>query len=172
MSTAIAFLIMMATVLSGIGLVAQGSFTATADLSDAWKEMETRSGDIARTKMQILGATHSPPLVDITLKNSGQEPALDFTSWDIVIEYYETDGTYYQAWLPHTTDLSPGDNQWTVTGVYKDAGTLDPEVFQPGILNPGEEMIIRIKLSPAATDTPGNQVTVATSNGVSVSSAF
>lgn len=172
MSIAIAFLILAATMLTGIGLLAQGSFTAAADLSNAWKEMETRSGDIARTNIQALGATHSPPLVDITLKNSGQEPALDFPSWDVVVEYYETDGTYHQVWLPYTTASSPGNNQWTVTGVYKDAGTLDPEVFQPGILDSDEEMIIRIKLSPAATDTPGNQVTVATPNGVSVSSSF
>lgn len=172
MSTAIAFLIVMATVIAGIGLLAQGSFSAVAGLSDSWKEMETRSGDIARTSMQILSATHTPPLADITLKNSGQEPVLDFTSWDIVVEYYETDGTYHQVWLPYTKESSPGDNEWTVTGVYKDAGTLDAEVFQPGILDPDEEMIIRIKLSPAATDTPGNQVTVATPNGVTVSSAF
>ena len=172
MGTAIATLISFALVILAMGIIAQGTFKSAVDLWDAWSHMEVLSGDIARTQVRAVSVTHSPPLIDLTLENSGQQSLLDLSQWDVVLQYYEPDGTYHQVWLPYTSSASPADNQWTVTGIYLDAETSKSEVYQPNVFDPGEEMVIRVKISPAATDTPGNMIVVGTANGVSVSLLF
>ena len=75
---------------------------------------------------------------------------------------------YNVAWLPYTAG-SPNDLQWTVSGIYMDADTLTPEVFEPGILNPDEEMVIQAKISPSVAMTTTNLITIDTPNGISAS---
>ncbi|MBM3301395.1 MAG: hypothetical protein FJY85_15760, partial [Deltaproteobacteria bacterium] len=59
------------------------------------------------------------------------------------------------------------DNSWLVS--YSE-GTMD--VFEPRILNSGEQMVIEITLNPTVAMTTTNWVTVAAPNGVSASTVF
>jgi hypothetical protein len=62
--------------------------------------------------------------------------------------------------------------QWTISGIYVDADAMTPEVFEPGILNPDEEMVVQIKVSPSVAMTTTNLVTLNTLNGISASAHF
>ena len=89
----------------------------------------------------------------------------DFPRWDVVIQYTGSDNNYYIKRLPYTAGAL-GNNQWTVTGIFLDAQTSDPEIFDPGILNPDEEVVLQIKLNPAVKALSTNLVSVVTPNGI------
>jgi hypothetical protein len=57
-----------------------------------------------------------------------------------------------------------GDNEWTVTGIYINTG--NPEVFDPGILDPGEQMIVAIQLNPEISSGEACRITISTPNGI------
>ena len=59
-----------------------------------------------------------------------------------------------------------------VSGIYLDAATLTPEVFEPGILNPDEEMVIQAQLSPSVAMTTTNRITISSHNGINDSTYF
>ena len=173
MSNVITGFMVVAVLLIGAGIMIQGAIKWMTQTSDAWSERENRSSHVVRTNISVLSTDKSSsPYVDITLKNIGQTAVRDFNSWDVIVEHYEADDTYHQSWMPYTTSAPPGSNKWTVTGLYLDAGTSTVEKFQPNILDPEEEMVIRVELSPAAGGSSDNRVVIGTPNGVSVSAAF
>lgn len=172
MSTALVSIVIAALLLASVALVAQASFTSVASLADAWKDMGVRTGEVARTDIEVVDTTRQSQLVDVIIRNSGETSLMDFKMWDVVVQYYQSSGTYYQKRLPYTATAPPGNNEWTVIGVYLDAGTQTPEVYQPGILDPEEELLIRLKLSPAASGGGPHRVIVGSSAGVTVTGTF
>ena len=172
MSSAIATLMMVALMLATVSLLAQGSFTAMAQLSDAWTSEEERRLVDARTSVTSGGITYATPSVDVTVVNNGDESIRGFSKWDVIVQYYETDGTYRSVWVPYVSGTSPGDGQWAITGIYLDAATLKAESTQPGILDPSEELILRVSVTPAADSTANNRVIISTANGITMSAPF
>ena len=172
MSSAIATLMMVALMLATVSLLAQGSFTAMAQLSDAWTSEEQRRLVDARTSVTSGGITYATPSVDVTVVNNGDESIRGFSKWDVIVQYYETDGTYRSVWVPYVSGTSPGDGQWAITGIYLDAATLKAESTQPGILDPSEELILRVSVTPAADSTANNRVIISTANGITMSAPF
>ena len=172
MSTAIATLMMVALMLATVSFLAQGSFTAMAQLSDAWTTEEERRLVDARTSVTSGGVTYATPNVDVTVTNNGDEAIRGFSMWDVLVQYYETDGTYHSKWIPYTAAATPGDDQWTVRGVYLDAGTLKAEATQPGILDPLEELILRATVTPAADSAANNRIVIGTPSGITLSTPF
>ena len=158
--------------LAGVSVLGQSSFTALGDVSDSFKEMEVRSGVRSRTDLSTVSVAYASPTLDWTLLNAGSESLRGYENWDVLVQYYETDGTYHTAWLPYTTASPVGDNQWTVQGIYLDAATLKAEASQPNILDPQEELVLRLQVSPAADSDANNLVIAGTSNGVTLSSPF
>jgi hypothetical protein len=128
--------------------------------------------EIIGTEMQAAGS-----IVRVKVRNSGQVKLADFDRWDVVVQYYsppliEGDPNIYKVeWLPYTA-AAPGNMQWTVSGIYVDADSMTPEAFEPGILNPDEEMVIQAKLSPTVAMTTTNLIMVDTQNGISASAHF
>ena len=172
MSSAIATLMMVALMLATVSLLAQSSFTAMAQLSDAWTSEEERRLVDARTSVTSGGITYATPSVDVTVVNNGDESIRGFSKWDVIVQYYETDGTYRSVWVPYVSGTSPGDGQWAITGIYLDAATLKAESTQPGILDPSEELILRVSVTPAADSTANNRVIISTANGITMSAPF
>lgn len=171
MANAVVTLMLVALMLTGVAVMARGSFTSVDLLAEAWSRMEARSGDIARTELEVVSTSRNAQMVDVVLRNAGQTGLRDFEEWDVIIQYYQASGTYYQVWLPYAESDPPGNNQWTVEGIYVDAAAAEAERFQPGIVDPDEEVKVRIKLSPAAR-TEANQAIIGTANGVSISTLF
>jgi len=64
------------------------------------------------------------------------------------------------------------DNKWIVAAIYTDDTLGQEEVFEPGILNPGEVMLIEMKLAPPPGTGTTNWVIVSSYNGVVASAQF
>lgn len=172
MSNAIVALISVALILSSVALTAQGSFKSVSILSDSWVQMEKRTKDISRTNIEVTNTQRTGGQVDVTIRNSGQTSLRDFSNWDVIMQYYDNSGIYYEKWIPYTSNPVPGNNQWTVVGIYTDAGASTAEVYQPDIFDPSEYMKLRVILSPAPKSSSTKLVVIGTVNGVSVSSNF
>ena len=71
------------------------------------------------------------------------------------------------GWYPYVSGPL-GNNQWTVKGIYTDAAASQPEVFEPGIFNPGEELVVQLQLLPTIGMTTTNMIIIGTANGVTV----
>jgi hypothetical protein len=171
-------------ILFSVGLFAAITISHTfLETQDAiWTAEGVRQEEVlerARTEIEITGAEtqSSGSLVRVKVRNSGQTKLADFDRWDLVVQYYseplieEAPDIYHVKWLPYSAS-SPDDMQWTVSGIYVDADAMTPEVFEPGILNPDEEMVVQIKVSPSVAMTTTNLVTLNTLNGISASAHF
>lgn len=171
MANVIVSLFTVAAMLSAVALMAQGSFRSIDVLSDAWKRMESRSGEIARTKIEVLNTSVTSGQVELTIRNSGQTSLLNFDSWDVLSEYYDSGDTYHQDWFSYTSTTPLADNQWTVIGIYVTA-TTTAEVFQPNVLDPTEEMIIKMKPQAAPKTGGTHKAIIGTPNGVTTSTGY
>ena len=172
MSNAIVTVIMVALMLSGVSLLASTSLTAVGNISESWKDMEVRSGALTRTDIRAISTSYTTPILEVTVENTGREALRNFAKWDVLVQYYETDGTYHTKYLAYTTASPVADNTWGTAGIYIDASAAKEEAFQPNILDPSEEVVIRLKVSPSANGAANNLVVIGTPNGVTVSKPF
>jgi hypothetical protein len=173
METVIVSLICVALMIIGGMTLSQGFLTAVDSSTVGWDEMESRDQDIMRTDLHALSANMTDANhVEIALRNNGQTKLSDFEKWDVIIQYHNAGGDQYVQWLPYTSG-APGDNQWTVKGIYLNSDNeTQVEVYDPNILNPGEEMKIRARISPSSGATSTNWATMSTANGISASVIF
>ena len=171
METLIVAIVCVALIMVGGMTMSQGFLTSVDSTMVGVEELSVREGEIMRTEVTTINATQpSSNRFDLFLRNSGQVKLSSFNKWDVIAKYYKS-GSYYVMWLPYV-EGSPGNNQWTVPGIYLSSENLTAEVFEPGILNPGEEIIIEAKLSPGVEKDTTCDVVVSTPNGVSDSFAF
>jgi archaeal flagellar protein FlaF len=172
MENAIVSLICIALMIFG-GMTMSQDFLSTMDQTSAsLGEIGIRAEDIMRTELLPLSASQpSADLLEVTLRNSGQTKIGDFGKWDVVVQYHDNDSTYHVMWIPYIVGV-PGDNEWTKEGIYLDAGSKTAEVFDPGILNPGEEIIIEVKVNPSVAAGTTNLVVISTPNGTQTSTVF
>ncbi|MCA9944957.1 MAG: hypothetical protein KC449_15840 [Anaerolineales bacterium] len=149
-------------------------FQETLDAQDAltatWQEMEEISGDRARTVLTPISSTikSNGAIIEVILKNDGSTKLTDFDRWDLFVQYYTDSASYEIDWYPYVTTY-PASNQWTNAGIYVDASSAESEVYEPGILNPGEEMIVQVQVMPTIGMTTTNMLTVATEYGIQAS---
>jgi len=107
--------------------------------------------------------------VDITLRNSGNVKLADFSQWDVILQYTDFGATPRLGWFTYSSGAgAPG--QWT-KDIYQIA-TSSPEVFDPGILNPGEEMVIKVQVNYTVGSGTTNRAAIATPNGITASAVF
>jgi hypothetical protein len=174
LANAIVSLIVVAIMLVATSAITQNALSSIDLLSEAWKQTTERRGEMRGTEIAAVtvGTQDGWATVEITLRNEGEKALSDFADWDVTLQYYDAAGDYHIQWLAYTTASSPGDNQWTVKGIYLDAATSDPEVFEPGIFNLEEELVIRAKPAPSVGPNTTNWAIIATSNGVATSTVF
>ena len=166
----------VALILGGALTITGAALSSAGDMAQSWAKMAKRTGDVARTSL----STTTPAIagggtdIDIALRNTGQTPIRDFSEWDVIIRYYatSTNQSLKVLRLTHTTSTTPSHGQWNDTGIYLNAGDLEPEVYEPNVLNPGEEMKMRLNIAPAIPATTDNLVIVGTPNGVTLSAPF
>ena len=172
METLFASLISVALILFGALSLSQSALSCVDAVSVSWREMKAVAGERGRTELTLLdtASEESGAIAKVTLENQGSVKLTSFPRWDVMIEYYDSSGNYYIRWLPYTSSADPGENQWTVQGVYLNSPT-DPEIFEPGILNPGEEVVITARITPTVVVTKTMMV-VATPNGITAAAVF
>lgn len=169
METVIAALIVTSLLLL-VGLTISDAFLSSQDaILASWREMEERLGEAARTDLSAVGAQtiSNGAVVEVTLRNDGDTKLADFERWDVILQYYDGGGSYYTEWYP----FGSGTNEWDVWDIFLEAPTVD-EVFDIGILNPGEEAVIWISVSPSVGMGTTNLATIATPNGITASTVF
>ena len=166
----------VALILGGALTVTGAALSSASDMAQSWSKMAKRTGDIART-----GLSTTTPLItgggtdiDIALRNTGQTPVKDFSDWDVILRYYatSTNQSLKVLWLTYTTSTTPTHGEWTDTGIYMSASDLQSELYEPNVLNPGEEMKIRLNIVPAIPASTDNLAIIGTPNGVTLSAPF
>ncbi len=167
----VAFLIIF-ILLFGVLTFSETLMSTQDALSQAWQAMQARQDEQARTSLVPVEA-HTETLgtvAEFTLTNTGMARLTDFQHWDAFLMYTDA-GTPPEN---HTLRLSyvtqaPNGGQWTVAGIYLNAR---PEMVEPGILNPGEDMVLQLRGTVPMGEGTGAQVVMTTANGVDVSFAF
>ena len=172
MSTVITTLVMIAMLLTSGLAMAQSSLTSMDYIAQCWKETESAAQETSRTDILALGAQTAGGFVEVPIDNSGSIHIAQFPNWDVLVHYYDGNGDYYIVETEYAEGTTPGDNQWSVAGIYTDDTLGQNEVFEPGILNPGEVMLLRVNLVPTPYGGTVCWVTVSTPSGVTTSVQF
>ncbi len=166
METAIVSIVCIALIFVGGMTMSQNYLSSVDSTSQQFQHVLSRDQAILKTSITPLSANVSGEnTIYISLRNTGQAKLADWEHWDIIVQYYN--GVLMHAsWLPYVA-ANPVGNAWTVDAICIDAAQGTPEVFEPGILNPGEEMIIKATVAPAIGRPTNDQVVISTPNGVS-----
>ncbi len=174
MANLIVALFAVMIILAAMAGYATSSVNSQDKITISVKAVRDKTGDISRTSVSSLGTSViSSSRLDFTVQNNGQSQLRQISEWDVIVWYEGASGSGLQIeWLTYTTSPTPSAGEWTLTGIYEDAGALDPEVYQPGIVNPSEEFIIRVELAPAVAASSTNTVTLAVEQGVTVTAIF
>lgn len=152
--------------------MAQGFLSSTDSAALSIEDITIIKGEIMRTEISLNEARQiGYNLVEMIVVNTGQVKLASFGNWDVIVQYYDADYDYYVKWLQYT-EGSLGSNEWRKTGIFLDASANSSEVFEPGILNPREEMEIELKLYPPPRDGTTVETVISTPNGVRDSVSF
>lgn len=137
--------------------------------------MEERLAEQGRTSVAMVQArtTNDGSVVRATYENNGTVKISDFQEWDLIVQYYDTSdpSNYHVEYLPYVAS-SPTADQWTIYGIYANAKQGLAEHFEPGILNPGEQIMVEAPLSQPVAAGTQVQLTLAVKNGVTVPQVF
>ncbi len=165
--------IIIALILFAVLTTFHGYMQAQETLRVGWQEVQTRMGDQIHTDLTPLTAVtqSSGAIVELVLRNDGDTRLLDFHTWDVIVQYYTAPGDYKVEWITPITG-EPAKGEWSVIGLYSDAAAAAPEFYEPGIFNPGEEILIRLRLLPPVGPNTTNLVNITTHNGVGTSIQF
>lgn len=144
-------------------------------IQEAWQDMETRRDDQADTQLVILDAhtTDSGSVVLLNLQNSGAVKVADFRRWDVFIQYMD-DAVPVGYHIDHLT-YSPNDptiEGWSINGIFLDIAKDQLEAYNPGILDPGETLVMHLRLAPAIGPGQAALVNISMTNGVSAAYTF
>lgn len=139
------------------------------ELVASWQMMEHRVDEQSRTSIEALDATTTTggQYVEVTLRNNGTTRLVDFEDWDVFFNY-ESSSQVVADWYPFV-ELLPQSNEWEIAGIYVEAGSSTAEVIEPGIVNPGEEFVIRLRVQPAVDVDTTNHFVLTTANGAQAS---
>ena len=170
MENIIVSIVIIFLLLFGAMTMSSAYISAEQTMMTAQQQRDTRVNDIARTavspvEMRIL---NSGSVIEVRLHNSGSLKLADFDHWDVFAEYYDDSAVpaYQSNKLPFDT-TSTAINAWSIGGIYLDWKQNISEDFDPGILNPGEDIVLRLNISPSVGVGQSAQVTIVTENGVS-----
>jgi len=173
METILTAFIVLALILFATLTIFSGYLNAQDTLRVSWQEMQTRLSDQLHTDLSPVGAVtrSSGAVIELTFRNDGDTRLTDFQDWDVIVEYYTPPGDFEVGWYSFL-DGEPAAGEWSVVGLYQDAAAAESEVFEPGILNPGEEMVVRIRVLPPVGPNGTNMALISANNGVSASIQF
>ncbi len=173
METILTAFIVLALILFATLTIFGGYLNAQDTLRIGWQEMQTRLNDQLHTDLSVaqVETKSSGAVIELTLRNDGDTRLADFASWDVIVEYYTPSGDFQVGWYTYI-DNEPAAGEWSVVGLYQNAATAEGEVYEPGIFNPGEELVMRLRTLPPVGPNATNMALVSTANGVGTSLQF
>jgi archaellum component FlaF (FlaF/FlaG flagellin family) len=167
MEHAIPALILAALIVVG-GVTLAGVTNSSLDnAGQSWRDIEALSEERLGTDLTVVSTEVTGGGADVTvvLSNRGRTSIQRPSLMDLIINYDGTDDERYVLWLPYTDSNPPGDNKWTVDSISGD-------YHNPGIFDGGEQMTIKIHLSPVTKDGPNRWLVLATEAGIAYSIYF
>ena len=156
-------MLVMAVLLSGVVIMSRAVSTSYITTGTAVREAAAVSGDRERTIVVFDTATSTGANLTVDVDNTGSTSVSDYTQMDFIVTYTSGSGTEVVR-LTYVTTTPAGD-QWTHT-------TTTPDLYQPGIWDPGEMITLDAVLSPAQTGGTSGTLNVATPNGVVATGVF
>ena len=170
MATIVVSIICIAMIIVGGMTLSQGILTSADRAALSVEDISIREGELNRTSLEDIRATQLSwaDFLRVTVQNTGQTKLASFDKWDVIVHYYDDSGTYYTKWLPYTEE-TPGIDEWQATRIGLNGPT---DFFEPGILNPSEELVILANINPLSGNATVGNITVSTSNGVYDSISF
>ena len=137
--------------------------------------MELRLAEQNHTQLIAVG---TPQITDdegvlLAFRNAGSTRLADFDEWDLIVQYFDGNEPpgYGIHYLNYTHGI-PIQNQWKVHGLFMDAEGAQAEVFEPGILNPGEEIVLSLHMSGPLGAGQAFQAVLSTGSGSRASAMF
>jgi hypothetical protein len=170
MATVVVSIICIAMIIVGGITLSQGILTSADTAAFSVNNISIREGEYNRTSLDALRAARLSwaNCLRLTVKNTGQTKLADFDKWDVIVHYYDDSGINHIKWLPYTGN-SPVENEWQAARIGLNGPT---DFFEPGILNPSEELIILAKTNPPTGNATTGNITISTVNGVYESISF
>lgn len=171
MDTPLASVLSAALIIVGGITLSRGFSTFIDSFGLGFKQASIKVESIVRTQLSFVeGKTLGQNRVEITLRNIGETKVRDFAKWDFIVQYTDINSQSQVRWLSYVSGI-PTSNQWKVKSIYFERGE-ETEGFEPGAINPGEDVILQAKLSPAIKRRTSIMVNIATPSGIAVSSIF
>ena len=170
MATVVVSIMCLALVVAGGMMLSQGILTSADSTAGSVLTISSREADISRTALSqvtVESVTFDSAL-RVRVRNTGLDKLAGYERWDVIVRYDDAGGESHAAWLPYTAS-APAANEWTVADIWHDGPN---EFFDPGILNPQEDLLIYAPLDPAPAASSAAEVTVIAPNGVYDSVSF
>jgi hypothetical protein len=170
MAAAVVTIVCIAMIVVGGMTLSQGILTSADSAAISVDSISIREGEIMRTHLDTIRAAELSwgNYLRVTVKNTGQTRMASFDKWDVILNYLTADNGTRSSWLPNTATL-PGDNQWQKARIDLEGPV---EFFEPGILNPSEEMVILARVNPLPGAATQGVISLTTPNGVQSSLSF
>lgn len=163
-------LIAMAVILSGGMILAQTAVVSADRLAEQWKETGVRTEELTRTAISATSVVdQGVGGLGVTVRNSGQVVLGQFADWDVIVQYYDAPGNYKIARMTYTPNTTPGNNEWAVNAINLGA---NPEVYEKGLLDPGEDMKLYVKPNPPLGNGKTILIVIGTDRGITTSIQF
>jgi hypothetical protein len=163
MESAIVSIVSVALIIVATVTMMMNTLSSTSTLIDSWIKMEREAEEKRRTEISAVPPEeYGGGIIDMLVRNEGETKLNSFDKWDIIARY-QTGGICY---IDYTDNPNPGSNQWTLEGIYQTDNLTMSEIFDPGILNPGETVKMNINLDPEIGEGESGLITTSTSKGV------
>jgi hypothetical protein len=161
MENAIVAIISTVLIILSSVIMTMSTLQATSKLSGSWQAMTAEFDSIRTTSISAEpeGDYYGGP-IELDVANNGQSNLCDFSQWDVIAQYEDGTATY----LTYDSGTLAGNNEWAVQSINIGPGQL--EIFDPGILNPGEYLRVQINLDPGLAVGYSARITIATPDGV------
>ena len=123
-------------------------------------ELETSIDLLSATAYDNTGSTR----VDVVVTNDGRRGLGSFEDWDVTVRYEQL-GEPGETVVHLSYSTTEADNTWTDASLWIDYDDAVAELIEPGRLNPFEEMLLRVRLSPRVEPSTTGEVGVTTPSG-------
>jgi hypothetical protein len=141
------------------------SLFSLSKISDSFQSLQQQAATFQRSALSVTLNQLLTDSVELDVQNAGEVNLDDWPHWSVLLELQGGGITY----LTQGTN-PPAPGQWALDGIYLPNDTQ--EVFDPGILNPGEHAHVFVNLGTRMEIGMTARVTIVTATGVSAQCQF
>ena len=165
MENALPTLVIGALLLIASAVLTHANVQAHDQLSQSFRAMESRMGNRAQSLLDVTNASLDPEgdTLNLALFNAGQTRLTAYSMMDVIV-IYETAGGRVTKWLPFSDGALIPDS-WNVE-------SIDDDLFEPGLLNPGETAQIVVELDEPVLAGQVNRIVIVSDAGVVTTAPF